>query len=117
MFELFAYKNRSEGSLFFLLFESVSLRELWLDLKAAGAPLLLKTFTFEDEDDNEYEIWPKVFLRILKISTSRKASFYRISLEKLALLSLVKEVKCFPDCKMIKLLTFDILFFPAQHSR
>ena len=56
------------------------------------------------------------FCCILKMSTSRKASFYHISLEKLAQLSLVKEVKCFSDCKMIKLLTFDILFFPAQHS-
>ena len=47
----------------------------------------------------------------------RKAIVYHISLEKLALLPLVKEVTRFPDRKMIKLLTFDILFSPPRHSR
>ena len=36
---------------------------------------------------------------------------------KLALLSVVKEVTRFSDRKIIKLLTFDILFSPARHSR
>ena len=48
---------------------------------------------------------------------SRKASFYDFSLEKLALLSLVKEVTRSLNRKMIKLLTFDILFSPPRHSR
>ena len=57
-------------------------------------------------------------MRLLKIWTSQKASFYHYSLEKLALLSLVKEaVSRSPDSKMIKLLTFDILFSPPRHSR
>ena len=29
--------------------------------------MVLETFRFEDEDDYEYEIWLKVFSRILKI--------------------------------------------------
>ena len=53
----------------------------------------------------------KVFSCILKIQTSQKASFYHISLQKLALLSLV-EVTHFPDRKMIKRPTFDVLFSP-----
>ena len=69
-----------------------------------------------DEDDYEFEIWLKVFSRILKIKTPRKASFYHFSLAKLALLPLVKEVTPSPDRKMIKLLTFDILFSPLRHS-
>ena len=31
----------------------------------------LETFRFKDEDDYEYEIWLKVFLRILKLKTPR----------------------------------------------
>ena len=37
--------------------------------------------------------------------------------EKLALLALLKEVQPSPHRKMIKLLTFDDLFQPLQHSR
>ena len=85
MFELFAYKNQSEGSLFFLLFESVSLRELWLDLKAAGAPSFLKTFIDLRTRTTLSTRFDLKFFCILKISTSQKASFYHISLEKLAL--------------------------------
>ena len=66
---------------------------------------IIETFRFEDENDYEYEKLP------------RKASFYRFSLEKLALLPLVKEVTRFPHRKMIKLLTFDNLFSPPRHSR
>ena len=47
--------------------------------------MVLETFRFENEDDYEYEIWLEVFLRMLKIYTPRKASFYHFSLEKLAL--------------------------------
>ena len=39
------------------------------------------------------------------------------SQEKLAMLSVLKEVKTFPDCKMLKLQTFDNLFLPVRHSR
>ena len=70
----------------------------------------LETYRFKEEDEYEYKIWLDVFSRILKIKTSRKASFYLFSLEKLALLPLVKEVTPSPDRKMIKLLTFDNLF-------
>ena len=70
----------------------------------------LLIFRFEDEDDYAYEIWLRVFSRIVKILTSRKASFYHISPEKLAPLSLVKEVTPSPDRKMIKFPTFDNLF-------
>ena len=52
----------------------------------------------------EYEIWFKVFLRIVK-----KYEFFIVlfSPEKLALLSILKEVETSPNCKMLKLLTFD----------
>ena len=41
---------------------------------------LVETLRFEDQDDYEYEIWLKVFSRILKIYTPRKALFYHFSL-------------------------------------
>ena len=44
----------------------------------------------------------KFFRFFLKIWTSRKASFYHFSLEKLALLSLVKEVTRSPNRKIAK---------------
>ena len=59
----------------------------------------------------------KFFLRILKKKTPRIASFYHVSLEKLALLPLVKEVTPTSDRKMIKLLTFDNFFPALRHSR
>ena len=67
----------------------------------------------------EYEISLRVFSRILKIQTPRKASFYHFSLEKLALLPLVNDVDVTrsPDRKMIKLPTFDNSFSPLRHSR
>ena len=46
-----------------------------------------------------------------------KASMYFFSLEKIALLSILKEVKPSLDRKMIKLLTFDDSFPPLRHSR
>ena len=76
---------------------------------------IIESFRFEE--DYEYEIWLKGFSRILKLQTPRKASFYHFSLEKLALLPLVKEVTAFSDRKMIKLPTFDNLFPPLRHSR
>ena len=47
----------------------------------------------------------------------RKASLYFYLPEKLALLSILKEVKPSPDSRRIKLLTFDNLFPPPRHSR
>ena len=80
--------------------------------------IVLGTFRFENEDDYDYEIWLKVFSHIFKINTPRKASCYHFSLEKLASLSLVKEVTRSPDRKMIKHSALDILFslprFPAK---
>ena len=76
---------------------------------------ILETFRFKDKNDYKYEIWLQVLSHILKIQTFRKASFYHFSLEKLALLPLVKEVTLSPDCKMINLLTFDNLFLLLEH--
>ena len=53
---------------------------------------------------------------ILKKWTPRKALLYFFSLEKLALLSILKEVKPSPDRQMVKLLTFDNSFLPLRHS-
>jgi len=39
-----------------------------------------------------------------------------VSLEKLALLTLAKEVTSSPDRKVMKILTFDQLFPPLRHS-
>ena len=81
-----------------LLFSS-SIKETMED---STLRLLRKTFRFEAEDDFKF------FSHLLKLYTSHKASFYHVSLEKLALLSLVKEVYTrSPYLKMIKLLTFD----------
>ena len=76
-----------------------------------------ETFRVEDENDYEYEIWFEVFSRIVKKQTPRNSSLYFFSPEKIALLSLLKEVDPSPDCKMLKLLTFDNLFPPLRHSR
>ena len=77
--------------------------------------LVIETFRFKDGDVYDYEILLKVFFAYSQNMTSRKASFYHFSREKLALLSLVKEVIPSADCKMIKLLTFDNLFPPLRH--
>ena len=63
----------------------------------------LEIFRFED----------KVFSHIFKKSHSRKlyvSFFFFFTKKKLALLSLLKEVKPSPACKIIKPLTFDNLF-------
>ena len=59
----------------------------------------------------------KFFRVFSKMLIPRKASLYFFLPEKLALLSLLKEVKPSPDPKMIKLLTFDNLFLLLRHSR
>ena len=76
----------------------------------------IETFMFEDENDYEYEIWFQVFSRIINKQTPRNSSLYFFSPEKLALLSLLKEVEPSPDCKMLKRLTFDNLFPPLRPS-
>ena len=78
---------------------------------------MLETFRFEDENHYEYEIWFKVFSRIVKKMDTPEIFIVLFSPEKLALLSLLKEVEPSPDCKMLKLLTFDNLFPPLRHSR
>ena len=77
----------------------------------------LEIFRFEDENDYEYKIWLTVFSHLFKRQTPRNSSLYFFSPEKLALLSLLKEVKPCTECKMLKLLTFDNLFPSLQHSR
>ena len=76
-----------------------------------------ETFRFEDENDTN-TIFNLVFSRILKKQTCTPESFIVLfSLEKIALLSILKEVKPSLDRKMIKLLTFDNSFPPLRHSR
>ena len=53
---------------------------------------------------------------ILTKRKPQKAPLYIFSLEKLALLSILKEAKPSPDRKMVKLLTFDTSFLPLRHS-
>ena len=59
------------------------------------------------------------FFRVLSKKKIDTPEFFIVlfSAEKLALLSLLKEVEPSPDCKMLKLLTFDNLFPPLRHSR
>ena len=67
---------------------------------------------------SEYENQLTVFARVLKKKAARKASrYFFFSLKKLVRLVMLKEFKPSPDSKMIKLLTFDILFPPLPHSR
>ena len=74
--------------------------------------ITIETFRLEDKNDYEYEISFEFFSRIVKKKTPGNSSLYFFSPDKLALLSLLKEVKASPDCKIIKLLTFDNLFSP-----
>ena len=77
------------------------------------------TFRFEDENEYEYEIQLNFFSPILKKIDAPKSFIvpFFFSLENIALLYLLKEVKPSVDRKMIKLLTFDNLFPPLRHSR
>ena len=72
---------------------------------------MLETFRFEDENHYEYEIWFEVFSRIVKKMDTPEIFIVLFSPEKLALLSLLKEVEPSPDCKMLKLLKFDTLIW------
>ena len=47
-------------------------------------PQLIESFRFEDENKNEQEIKLKVFARVLKKKTPRKASFYLFSPQKVS---------------------------------
>ena len=87
---------------------------LFLPRIQQGGGLVTKTEAFGY--DCEDEILLKFFSRILKNYTSRKASLYFFSPEKLARLFLLKEVKPSPDCKMIKIPTFDDFFPSLWHS-
>ena len=58
------------------------------------------------------------FFRVLSKKIDTPEFFIVLfSAEKFALLSLLKEVEPSPDCKMLKLLTFDKLFPPLRHFR
>ena len=103
-------------SLFSHKCEFLQLRPNWSTLQMFFYALI-ETFRFEDENDYEYEIELKVFPGILKKWTPRNASLYFFSLEKIALLSILKEMKPSLDCKMIKPLIFDNSFPPLRHSR
>ena len=65
----------------------------------------LDSFRFEDENEYEYETL------VLKKETLESLLLF-FSPKKLVRLFIVKEVKPFPDSKMINLLTFDNLFPP-----
>ena len=99
------------------MFTCTILDSVRLDLSSSVNILQVETFRFKDENDYEYEILLEVSSRLTKIWTPLKASFYHFSLEKLALLLLVKEATPSPDRKMIKLLTFDNLCSLLRHSR
>ena len=85
-------------------------------ISSTSCQLNFTTENFRFEDENEYEIKLKIFARVLKKKTPRKASFYFFSPKKLVRLFILKEVKPSPDSKMIKLLTFDNLFPPPTFS-
>ena len=52
----------------------------------------IDSFRFEDENDYEYEIQLKVFSRIVEKYSTRKASLYNFSPEKLVRLFLLEKV-------------------------
>ena len=64
---------------------------------------LLEGFRLEDDKDYEYEIWLKVYRVFSRKVPSRKPHFTFDSPEKLALLSLLKEVQRLMT-KLIKLI-------------
>ena len=52
-------------------------RPVWTRLNISfSLTLVVEIFRFLDENDYEYEIWLKVFSRILKLYTARKASLH-----------------------------------------
>ena len=73
--------------------------------------LRLESFRFQDE------IWINVFSRILKNRHPGKLHCTFLAREKLQLLSVLMEIKTSPEGKKIKVMTFDNLFPPLQHSR
>ena len=78
----------------------------------------LESLRFKDVNEYEYEIELKVLARVLKKKRHpRKTSFNFFSAKTLVWLFIMKEVKPFPDSKMIKLLTVDNLFSPLRYSR
>ena len=58
---------------------------------------MLDSFRFEDENDQEYEIWLQTFLHILKNRHPGKLHCTFDSPEKLAMLSWLEEVKGWED--------------------
>ena len=74
----------------------------------------IKTFRFGDKNDVSMIFDLKFFRVLSKNRHPWNSSLYFFSQEKLALLSLFKEVQPSPDCKMLKLLTFANLFPPLQ---
>ena len=81
--------------------------------------MTLESSRFEDENEYEYEIKLKVFARVLKKKTPRKASFSFLffSPKKLIRLFILKEVKPSPDRRVKELLTFNNLIPPLRHAR
>ena len=65
---------------------------------------LIDTFRFEDKNKYEYEIWFKVFSLTLRKKKTGNVSLYYF-FPRIALLSLLENVKPSLDRKMIKLLT------------
>ena len=77
----------------------------------------LESFRFEDEEECEYEIQLKLFVRVLKKDTRQASFYFSFPPKKLVRLSILNEVTSSPDDKIIKLLTFNNLFPPLRHSR
>ena len=77
----------------------------------------LESFRIEDEEEYEYGIQLKLFVRVLKKDTRQASFYFFFPPKKLVRLSILNEVTSSPDGKMIKLLTFNNLFPPLRHSR
>ena len=80
--------------------------------------IVIKSFTFDFENEKEYEVKLKDFARVLNNKKKTgQLHFYFSSPKKLVRLFKRKEVRPSPDSKMIKRLTFDNFFTPLRHSR
>ena len=67
--------------------------------------------------DYKVEIWLEVFSSVFSKNITTEGFIVLLLPENLALFSFLKEVKPSPGGKIVKPLTFDILFLPPRHSR
>ena len=100
---------------FGLVFGSFSLVFVQMSCSDGVERLWPETFRFEDENDQE--IWFKVFFTCCQKINTPEFFIILFLPEKVALLLLLEEFKTSPNCKMLKLPTIDNLFPPLRHSR